>query len=158
MLEILFYGRNKSTSVLTKITVQSRVLIGQTYPALSLDAMEQMTIQMDIHTYKTCKTKTQQIHLDFLDRDILSGNNNNTTTNTLNKDEYNIKEETSIDLNVILASLFGALSTVAVALVAARYRDGKNTLKDEVPEIKVQEQHLISNGKQDEVHEKKLAV
>ena len=72
------------------------VLIGQTYPALSLDAMEQMTIQMDIHTYKTCKTKEQQIHLDFLDRDILSGNNNNTITNTLNKDEYNIKEETSI--------------------------------------------------------------
>ncbi|VDH94195.1 Hypothetical predicted protein [Mytilus galloprovincialis] len=120
MLEILFYGRNKPASVLTKIAVQSR------------DDMEQMTIQMDVHTYKTFKTKAQQVHLDFLDRDILSGNNNNTITNTLNKDEYNIKEETSIDLNVILASLFGALSTVAVVLVGVRYRQARdgNTLTD----------------------------
>lgn len=58
--------------------------------------MKAMTIQLDVPTSKTCKANTQQIHLDFLDGDILIGNNTNTNNNTLNKDEYNIKEETSI--------------------------------------------------------------
>ncbi|XP_071177936.1 uncharacterized protein [Mytilus edulis] len=122
MLEILFYSPNNPSSVLPKITVQTRVLVGQTYPALSLDAMEAMAIQIDVQTNKSCKANAQQIHLDFLDRDILSGNKSNTNNNKLNKDEYNIKEETSIDVNVILASLFGALSTVAVALIVHRYK------------------------------------
>lgn len=58
--------------------------------------MEAMAIQIDVHTNKSCKANAQQIHLDFLDRAILSGNINNTNNNKLNKDEYNIKEETSI--------------------------------------------------------------
>ncbi|XP_063447844.1 uncharacterized protein LOC134727395 [Mytilus trossulus] len=131
MLEILFYSPNNPSSVLPKITVQSRILIGQTYPALSLHAMEKMTIQMDVHTNKTCKAKAKQVHLDFRDRDVLSGNNNNTNNNKLNKDEYNIKEETSIDVNVILAALFGAISTVAVALIGVRYNQARYDKSEE---------------------------
>ncbi|VDI49003.1 Hypothetical predicted protein [Mytilus galloprovincialis] len=115
MIEILFYSPNNPSSVLPKITVQSRVLIGPTYPPLSLYDMETMKIQMD--ECKTCKVTAHQMYLDFLDRVILIGNNNNN-----NKNEDKNEEETSsasVDLNILLPSLFGSIATVAVAVVAA---------------------------------------
>ncbi|XP_052074680.1 uncharacterized protein LOC127712352 isoform X1 [Mytilus californianus] len=115
MLEILFYSQNKPSSALPTITVQSGVLIGPTYPALSLHDMETMKIQMD--ECKTCKVTAHQMYLDFLDRVILIANNNN---NKNNKDDDKNEEETSsasVDLNILLPSLFGTIATVAVAVV-----------------------------------------
>ncbi|CAG2207414.1 unnamed protein product [Mytilus edulis] len=116
MIEILFYSPNNPSSVLPKITVQSRVLIGPTYPPLSLYDMETMKIQMD--ECKTCKVTAHQMYIDFLDRVILIANNNNKN----NKNEDKNEEETSsasVDLNILLPSLFGSIATVAVAVVAA---------------------------------------
>ncbi|CAC5397013.1 unnamed protein product [Mytilus coruscus] len=116
MLEISFYSPNNPSSTLPKITVQSRVSIGPTYPALSLHDMETMKMQMD--ECKTCKVTTHQMYLDFLDRVILIANNNDKN----NKNEDNNEEETSsasVDLNILLPSLFGTIATVVVAVLGA---------------------------------------
>ncbi|XP_076109003.1 uncharacterized protein LOC143076997 [Mytilus galloprovincialis] len=111
MFEILFYSPNKPSSVLPKITVHSRVLIGPTYPALSLHDMETMKIQMV--GCKTCNVTAHQMCPDFLDIVIVIVNNGN---------KNNKEDETSsasVDLNILLPSLFGSIATVAVAVVAA---------------------------------------
>ncbi|CAG2207415.1 unnamed protein product [Mytilus edulis] len=135
MLEILFYSPNKPASVLPKITVQSRVIIGPKYPALSLHDMETMQIQMV--GCKTCKVTAHEMYLDFLDRVVLIGNNDNKN----NKYE-NIKgEEPSsarvhdVDLNILLPTLFGSLTTVTVAVIGLdqyrRKRGKQNKLQSE---------------------------
>lgn len=51
------------------------VIIGPKYPALSLHDMETMQIQMV--GCKTCKVTAHEMYLDFLDRVVLIGNNDN---------------------------------------------------------------------------------
>ncbi|XP_071180849.1 uncharacterized protein [Mytilus edulis] len=135
MLEILFYSPNKPSLVLPNITVQSRVIIGPRYPALSLHDMESMKIQMV--GCKTCKVTAHQMYLDFLDRVILIANNNNNK----NKDE-NSKEEPSsspgvhnVDLNILLPTLFGSLTTVTVAVIGLdQYRRKRGKQLKATPE------------------------
>ncbi|VDI18101.1 Hypothetical predicted protein [Mytilus galloprovincialis] len=118
MFEILFYSPNNPSSVLPTITVHSRVLMGPTYPALSLHDMETMKIQMV--GCKTCKVTAHQMDLDFLDIVIVIVNNDNKN----NKDDET--SSGSVDLNILLPSLFGSIATVAVAVVGVwRCRKGK---------------------------------
>ncbi|CAG2207416.1 unnamed protein product [Mytilus edulis] len=119
MLEILFYSPKHLSSVLPKITVHSRVLMGPTYPALSLHDMETMKIQMV--GCKTCKVTAHQMDLDFLDVVIVIVNNGN------KNDKDDETSSASVDLNILLPSLFGSIATVVVAVVAA-YRSERQML------------------------------
>ncbi|XP_071177938.1 uncharacterized protein [Mytilus edulis] len=137
MLEILFYSPKKPSTMLSKITVQSRV-IGPTYPPLSLQDMETMKIQMD--ECKSCKVTRHQMYLDFLDRVILIANNGNKN----NKDEKNKEEEkssASVDLNILLPALFGSLATAAVpvlTIIGVWWKKNRNANPDSTKETNSQ--------------------
>ncbi|XP_052074689.1 uncharacterized protein LOC127712355 [Mytilus californianus] len=135
MLEILFYSQNKPSSVLPTINVQSRVLIGSKYPALSLHDLETMTIQMDecrcsnVPNCRKCIATLHQMYLDFLR--ILIGNNKNNNNNNNGKDA--IKEESSsasVDLNILLPTLFGSIVTIVVAVIGVKSNSERKRAAD----------------------------
>ncbi|VDI66694.1 Hypothetical predicted protein [Mytilus galloprovincialis] len=130
MLEILFYSPYKQSSGLTTLTVRTNALIGNLKTsALSPRAMERMTIQMskcscDNSTCRPCIPTSHDMYLEFLDRIIAIGSINNYNYKNNNNDKYdednkkNIEEESSsVDLNILLPSLFGSITTLAGAFV-----------------------------------------
>ncbi|XP_052074688.1 uncharacterized protein LOC127712354 [Mytilus californianus] len=129
MLEILFYSRNKHFSVLPKTTVHTRAIMVSMYPALSLHAMDTMSIQMsqcrcDDPNCRTCKPTAHDMYIEFLDRVITIGRNNNNNNNDKDNDadKQNIGEKSSsaiVDLNILLPSLFGSMATLGGAIIGA---------------------------------------
>ncbi|XP_063397403.1 uncharacterized protein LOC134681688 [Mytilus trossulus] len=124
MLEILFYSPYKPSSVLPTLTIHTRAIMVTKYPALSLHAMDTMSIQMsqcncNNPTCRTCIPTSHDMYIEFLDRVITIGRNNDNNNDAVKQDIEEKSSSASVDLNILLPSLLGAIATVATAIVGA---------------------------------------